>query len=295
MTEQQHAATQRMREAIDLLRSRTPELANVFEAFQDLFIARAAAKADFTTPHLPEIVLDPLRYGQGVPLLRKEEFAMPFELFKACAGRIIPAMEKGFPGIRSALHTIEQALAESSADGAMVTRLQIGTAEDLEELAGTLQIDAAVLEFVALQILKPYAERLAEIVPALPEDFIWAKGYCPVCGSWPEMGFVEAKEGIRNLRCSFCGHQWRFMRTQCPFCETLDQEKLELYFAEDRPTERVELCHECKRYLVSMDLRDQIGEVVREVAPLGLVHLDILAQERGFLPGAVCAWNLVSG
>jgi FdhE protein len=177
----------------------------------------------------------------------------------------------------------------------LLEKLQTGTAEELEEIAGKLQIDGPVLEFVAFQILKPYAEKLAETLPTSPEGAKWVKGYCPVCGSWPEIGFVDGKEGARSLRCSFCGHQWRFMRTQCPFCETTDPEKLEMYYAEDRPSERAELCHECNRYLVSVDLRDRVEETVPEIAPLGLVHLDILAQERGFFPGAVCAWNLISG
>jgi FdhE protein len=295
MTEPHQAGTQRMQEAIDLLRSRTPQLANVLDAFQDLFIAREAAKVDLATLPVPELVLDPLRFSQGVPVLEKEDFAMSPEQFKACAARIIPAMEKGFPGIQSELQAFGKAISDSSGEGEVVRKLQTGTVEDLEALAAKLQIGAAVLEFATLQILKPYAEKLAETLPPLPEELAWTKGYCPVCGSWPEMGFLEGKEGFRKLRCSFCGHQWRFMRTQCPFCESVDQEKLELYFAEDKPTERVELCHECKRYLVSMDLREQISDLAREVAPLGLVHLDILAQERGFLPGAVCAWNMVSG
>lgn len=295
MTQSELAGTERIQEAIALLRSRTPQLANVLDAFEGLFIARAAAKADLPTPSMPDLGLDPLRYSQGVPLLGKEDFRMPPELFKKCAARILPAMEESFPGIRSALQTLREAIAAAPADGELVTKLQAGSAEELEKLAGSLQVGAGVLEFAVSQILKPYAEKIAETLPPLPEDFAWVKGYCPVCGSWPEMGFVEGKEGIRNLRCSSCGHQWRFMRTQCPFCETTDHDQIEVYYAEDRPTERVELCHACKRYLVSMDVREQIAEVVREVAPLGLVHLDILAQERGFSPGAVCAWNLVSG
>jgi FdhE protein len=84
------------------------------------------------------------------------------------------------------------------------------------------------------------------------------------------------------------------MRTKCPFCENDDHNKMEFYFIEDRSHERAEICYQCKRYLVSIDLRKCSDEVVLEVASLGMIYLDILAQGKGFLPVAVCAWNVVS-
>jgi FdhE protein len=79
----------------------------------------------------------------------------------------------------------------------------------------------------------------------------------------------------------------------CPFCENDDQSKLELYFSEDRKFERAELCHNCKKYLVSIDTRNMVQQPAAQVAALGMIYLDFLAQEKGFAPGAVCAWNVM--
>jgi FdhE protein len=107
------------------------------------------------------------------------------------------------------------------------------------------------------------------------------------------MGFLEGK-GSRWLGAhSVNTDEWAYMRTKCPFCESEDQDKLELLFSEDRNSERAELCYECMKYLVSVDLRDRADEVVREAAPLGLVYLDVLAQDKGFSPGAICGWNVI--
>jgi hypothetical protein len=38
-------------------------------------------------------------------------------------------------------------------------------------------------------------------------------------------------------------------------------------------------------------LRNLANEVVLEVAGLGLMHLDAIAQEKGFVPTAVSAWS----
>jgi FdhE protein len=80
----------------------------------------------------------------------------------------------------------------------------------------------------------------------------------------------------------------------CPFCENDDHEKMEFYFLECRESERAELCYKCKRYVVNIDMRRCTDEVVIEVAPIGMLYLDILAQGKGFLPVALCAWNMVA-
>ena len=84
------------------------------------------------------------------------------------------------------------------------------------------------------------------------------------------------------------------MRTKCPFCENDDNEKMELYFVEGREHERAELCYQCNRYILNIDTRKCSEEVVTEVAAIGMLYLDILAQGKRFLPVALCAWNMVA-
>ena len=55
-----------------------------------------------------------------------------------------------------------------------------------------------------------------------------------------------------------------------------------------------EICYHCNRYIVNIDTRKCAEEVVREVAAIGMLHLDILAQGKGFLPVALCALNMVA-
>jgi FdhE protein len=80
----------------------------------------------------------------------------------------------------------------------------------------------------------------------------------------------------------------------CPFCGNDDYEKLEFYLLECREHERVELCYKCNRYIVNIDTRKYAEEVVTEIAAIGMLYLDILAQGKGFLPVALCAWNMVA-
>jgi hypothetical protein len=41
-------------------------------------------------------------------------------------------------------------------------------------------------------------------------------------------------------------------------------------------------------------MRNSAEEVVTEVAAIGMLYLDILSQGKGFLPVALCAWNMVA-
>ena len=169
-----------------------------------------------------------------------------------------------------------------------------GQEEKINEIAFNLKTQPLVLKFILDQMMKPFIEKSMEGMKSLIQNLPWHKGYCPLCGSFPELSFLRGDEGQRWLRCALCGHEWRFMRTMCPFCENDDHEKMELYFVEGREYEGAELCHKCNRYIMNIDMRKCTEEVVTEVAAIGMLYLDILAQGKGFLPVALCAWNVLA-
>lgn len=287
-------AYERIDKAIAQMGERVPQLSTIYDAFRELMARQAAVKAYLADRRDVQIEMDPAKYSQGLPLLDSAAFSVGWDLLRKAAGEILPAMEKGFPRVRDQIAALRIKIeGTESEDDILAHELGSTNKEQIDDAAGRLAIDASVIEFAIGQVRKPFAEKVADTLPALPENLQWTKGYCPVCGSWPELSYLEGKEGRRCLRCSFCGHEWQFMRTQCPFCETTELEKIELIYQDERPFERAELCHACKKYIVSMDFRDIAFDLPHEVAALGLVYLDMLAQERGFSPGAICAWNMV--
>ncbi|MGO9566432.1 MAG: formate dehydrogenase accessory protein FdhE [Desulfomonilaceae bacterium] len=296
MTEQRSAqqASERVQKAIERMREDLPQLAAVFDAFKGLLAAQSALKTELPPINRNDLSIDPIQYSQGVPLLAGDAFTLSTDDLRRASECLMAAMEKGFPKIKKQLIIIKKAIESKNQDsGLCLTAIGACADEEIDRTASKLGVDMGILQFVLGQLAKPFAQKQAESLAPLPQDLQWHKGYCPVCGSWPEMSFLEGKEGRRRLRCSFCAHEWSYMRTKCPFCESEDQEKLELLFSEDRRSERAELCYECMKYLVSLDLRERFDDVVREAAPLGLVYLDVLAQDKGFAPGAICGWNVI--
>jgi len=284
-----------LQEQFESIKNELPHLASIVDGCKHLVIAQAELRERLPPADLSDITLDRIAFTQGVPILNKIDFRIDSDLFREAADSIIPAMERGFPLIADQFEKILTALhSEDCLQEDFLQSLARGNEASLEDQATRLNVMPELLEMVLAEIIKPFAQKRAQSLPPLPEDAQWPKGYCPVCGSWPELSFLEGKEGARWLRCAFCGHEWRYMRVQCPFCETTDQGLMELMYLEDRPHERVELCNACKKYILGIDMRNLVSPIPREIATMGLIHLDVIAQGKNFTPGASYLWNSVT-
>jgi FdhE protein len=286
---------QSLREQLEAMKNELPHLSSVIDGCKHLVIAQAALRDRLPLADVADVVFDRMAFAQGAPLLSKADFRIDRELFQEAADSIIMALEKGFPAIADEFEKVRNALhSEDDLQQDFLESLARGNEANLQDQARRLGVLPEVLEMVIAEILKPFAQKRAESLPSLPEDVQWSKGYCPVCGSWPELSFLEGKEGARWLRCAFCGYEWRYMRVQCPFCETTDQELLELMYLEERPHERIELCTACKRYVLGIDQRNLAAPLAHEIATMAMIHLDVIAQENDYSPGASYLWNYIS-
>jgi FdhE protein len=291
-------AAERISRAIEGIRRQPLPLENILKPFEEIFIARARLRAELHSDmDLPVKAPDPARFESGAPLTSEEALAISSEADWAIASdRILSALERGFPKISDEIRVIREALSDGTVEPRRCqTALAGGRDDDLAHIASTIGVGTETLRFALGQVMKPIIERKAEGLAPLIAGLRWHRGYCPLCGSMPELSFLKGDEGQRWLRCSLCGHSWRFVRLACPFCEMEKHESLQVYYIAGREQERVEVCNECGRYVPCLDLRGRFDGAVLEVAALGLVHLDLLAQEKGHLPAALCSWNIVRG
>lgn len=283
-----------MQRALEKTKAEIPHAANVIEAFEGLFTARARVRMNLPDYEAQWISLDPASFRQGAPAAGKDTFVVSDDLLGSAADELIPAMQNGFPLIGENLRSIHSAISEGNLDLTAVSEaVLLGKEDAIEQQSERMGVPAWVLSFTVGQLLKPFAEKRSEAIARLIDEKDWSQGYCPVCGSLPYLSILAGKEGQRLLVCSFCGHRWKYMRTACPFCGTDDSESLEFLFSSEREHERIHVCHKCKKYIPTLDVRDLIGDIVPEAAALGVVHLDVLAQDQGYSPGAVTEWNVL--
>jgi len=286
--------------ALQSLAENKPELETVVSTFGPLLIAKAQFKKDFPLPETikddaPPFDLD--RFTKGEPLFATMGLMDFHEEFKNAGQRLLPPMAKAFEGIREALKKIEnQFLKEDMDTREWVMAFLNDDTEKLNELATLTDTPLEILRFVLGELIKPFMEMQASIFAPLTQDHQWLHGYCPICGSYAAISGLVGEGGKRWFQCAACAHEWRFNRHTCPRCNDKEPDNHEYFFDQDNPAqsgERVDVCKACNSYFLTIDLRQRIDPVNMDVAAMGMIALDILAQEKGYSPLAATPWNLL--
>jgi len=284
----------RLEKAIERIERDKPLLRAATTAFKEILISRTLLKARLS-PERPEIHIpepDSFRISEGYPLLTEEMITSLMDPWGETVESTIRPLIKVFPNIAAEVVCLREALVAREIDlRSCIGNLVEGREDELIEVASYLGFQPIVLKFILGHMLKPFVEKRTERLRPLIENYLWERGYCPICGASPEISFIQGGEGQRWLKCSLCGYDWRFDRLACPCCGEINKAK-EFIRVDGCEHEWVELCPDCHRYIVGIDLRGQT-EMSADVAAISMVHLDILAQRRGFLPTAESAWKYV--
>ena len=246
---------------------------------------RARTKAEL--PPFTDLLVQPLdrlRFEQGVPLMSEGALLQVPEALWKMAAIGSSGLEQVQIRRMAASAGFAQAVEDPERCASRIARVRAG---DAEAAAADLGLSLLSLQFILGQIVKPLVEKKAEALSAIIAGLGWPKGYCPVCGSMPELAFIKGEEGQRWLRCALCSHSWRFDRLFCPFCENENQKELLVYCVAGREQERAEICE--KRSLRGPHRFTRTGdESVPEVAAIGMIHLDVLTQRRTSSRGRLC-------
>jgi FdhE protein len=139
----------------------------------------------------------------------------------------------------------------------------------------------AARQLVIQAVLQPYlAARAAELKHLVSQDH-WRRGYCPVCGGAPDFAYLEPEVGARWLVCSRCDAEWTFARLECPFCQNGEQRQLSFY-ADAGGRYRLQVCHVCRNYLKTVDLRKGEEPLLVPVERLYTLDMDRQARAMGY-------------
>ena len=281
---------------------RHPALEGLVTPFASLFKAKAGLVEELKQgPHRIPLPVGAL--ASETPSLMGIDFEPFREPLEQAAESMLEAMAASFPALSRQASHIADAMKAHRIDLVLLAGIYLETgSQGLAPAAESAEVSPDGLDLAVRLALSAAPEAL--VFPADPETgrSPQEKGFCPVCGFPPSMSFLErAPEssseflvgggGQKYLHCSLCGHDWLTLRHRCPLCGTDDPENRIYYQADGDTGERVDVCRNCKTYLPCIDLR-KTGPVHHpDLAAVGMVYLDIMAQGKGFTPVTWTPWN----
>jgi len=151
---------------------------------------------------------------RGVPLLDGEAIPISSSLLPifdrlAVAWLADPTLGRSVEALLTAARggglNVEQVLAEALA----------GHTDHLASLAESVDVPPVLLESLADLAVRPLLVRLADRLKLALALGRWMRGYCPICGDWPQCGVDEATN-VRLL-CGRCLTSWAWRPPRCPF------------------------------------------------------------------------------
>ena len=152
--------------------------------------------------------------------------------------------------------------------------------ESAQNGAAPIHDDAAGLEPVLLQAMRPFLTRSADAIMAKTDLAGWIHGTCPLCAGEPDFAVITPAAD-RVLICGRCSARWRFHQLTCPFCLNADRGRITSFASRDGQY-RLYACDVCQRYLKAFDARRASRPVMPAVDGVATLPLDAAAMQRGY-------------
>jgi len=143
------------------------------------------------------------------------------------------------------------------------------------------EVDVAPFEQALTLAIRPFLARCADAILPRVDLTPWDHGYCPLCGSDPELAVITV-QGDQWLICGRCTGRWPFRQTTCPFCGNDDKQRLTTFASRDGRY-RVAACDACHRYIKAYDERGAARPVLPTVDTIATLPFDAAAMQRGYV------------
>jgi FdhE protein len=270
------------RAAADLVAVR-PAYRAILDFYADIFIAQEEARSRVRIEpfRLPSDLLQ-VKLKEQFPLIQPKDMRLDAEVGQGLFSELCRiAIDRGAGLAESGSILVNYA----GGLAPLFRGLLDGDEVRIKAAADVYGVKPEALSFFLHHSLRPSLCRCAQELSAfLPGDLVWEKGYCPICGSPPALGWLGA-DGQRFLFCSFCWHRWPGRRAVCPLCANSDPRKLSYLYSEEEKEYRLDVCEACRHYLKTVDGRNLSRLAYPPLEHIASLHLDLKAAEAGYTAG----------
>jgi FdhE protein len=268
-------------ETIDRLIQQKPTYKEALLVYRELlgFVDEIEAGIDYEQG---DASVREIKAKEGFPLFSRGDLPIDHEAAVVLFQRLLMHLSSTKRKDGEALEkTLKKAQGEPGWVREIIKAFLSGNEAGIAEMAQEVTLSPMVVKFLVHTALQPSMRSLRESAAEEIRHYAWNYGYCPLCGSPPNMAYFS-DEGKRFLHCELCGHEWNYPRLRCPFCGEERAKKLGYFTSEEEEGYRVDFCRKCKRYIKTLDLRLIGFPAPLEVENLVTLHLDMLAQKQGF-------------
>jgi FdhE protein len=278
------------KEDMDRLKAEKPHVAPLIDAFGPLrltehaFQEKIADKAFTLSP-------DKLKVMGGVPLIKDHPLFFLDDPWQDLAIAVAAAIQEGFPHLAEEMNRLSTYLRQNS-EKLNDYFLRFGSFDEnkISTWAAEIQIEPAALSLLINTVQRIVLTGRARTMIEEIADITWDKGYCPLCGSFPMLAFLRVN-GQRWLHCACCHHEWTYPRLKCPHCEHETPDDTTYLYVEEDKENSAFICVRCRRYLVTVNRAECLREMDPDLTAIGLAHLDVVLQGKGYFPMAEREWN----
>jgi FdhE protein len=264
-----------VRPAVALQRQLIGTILTLTEVLQRLPPARLTLPPGYVTTKL----------RSGIPALTGEPMAIPSSQLRT------PLLElaQALAATGEAARLLHAALIEGRLDAAALLTLAVRRDQaTIHAVAGQLGLGHDLVWLVADLAAGPFVHVLLRtLFDAAPagtavrnELDAWPHGYCPLCGSWPS--FIEAANGTRRLRCSFCAAAWELPSPVCVYCGTGDARFQPATPDRTQPQRPLETCGACRGYAKVLAVDAPLPFPLLPIADFESMDLDMAAMRSGW-------------
>jgi len=282
-----------MEDAVNNMIDKRPHSKEALLAFKPVLLEKVRWREKLHSSGDIRAGIDRIRLKEGVPVIRQTGLLLPSDPWNEIILSVISAAATGFPDLQAELERLAECVGNKAIPFEDFFRKYPDAGEeDIEAWSSKWEIRPAAVRFIMRTAAGIVLEKRAADLAGYIGDSDWDKGYCPVCGSFPSLAIIEEKIGRRTLHCSQCAFEWNFSRVDCPFCGNHAPEGMDFFFVSDKEQESAYVCHKCSRYIVTLNRVSDLHSQNREVSAISLAHMDMIMQDKGFVPMAACDWNV---
>jgi FdhE protein len=276
-----------IREAVKDIKRLKPGYDAMLGLYEKIFIAQENSKSSIK---LEEFIIPAdklaLKLKEEFPLVNIPEFPYDSRVSVDLFTEICTILTAEENELSSSVKQITELIADKKIDiEKLFSSFMNGDETAFDSIEKEHGIDKQLPAYLVFNSLKPSLSVFSQnIAVHLEKDAVWDKGYCPVCGSSPELSLFE-ENGKRFLICGFCAHKWASKRIYCPFCENSDHETIQYFDIEGEEEYRVDACDKCRKYIKTIDTKKTSRTIYPPLENQSTPYIDLKFEEMGYKPG----------